>query len=186
MVKWYDLSARAGRNDLPQILVNAVFLERTLFDPDEIRKGVSDAWVMAEWPGRVMEYGIWVKLFEMGRFPGEYIHERTTARISELPETVSLWRGADPSAKKGMSWTDDFDRAHWFATRISRFSTSRPGVVPQVYRAEVPREGVLARFDERRGEREWVIHPEHLKPVKVDTADYERLLQEAKELSKVE
>lgn len=53
-MKWADLSARAGRNDLPAILLTALAMG-ALSDPQEIRVGLEQAWTTCEWPGRAAD-----------------------------------------------------------------------------------------------------------------------------------
>lgn len=151
MTTWSDVSARLGRNDLPAALAYAV-IENRLTDPVEIAKGLDDAWTMCEWPGRAMDYDVWLNLFGLALEDGEYLHDGEIRLQTDLPETIVLYRGAHSEHERGMSWTTSFERAHWFATRLAMFSGPH-----RIFRMEVPRDMVLAYSHERRGEWEYVI-----------------------------
>jgi hypothetical protein len=77
---------------------------------------------------------------------------------TELPHNTTLWRGAVPKGCRGLSWTDDRDKAVWFAERFNGGSMK----TGYLYRLEVTPAMVLARFSESRNEREWVLSPEAL------------------------
>lgn len=151
MTGWHDLSARAGRNDLPVILYKAI-ASGTLYHPSEIARGVSDAWTACEWPLRIADAEVWQWMFMRALDQTEYLLEGRIRPARELPATTTLWRGAEEDYRCGMSWTDDRDRAVWFATRF-------PHRDARLYRIEATPNMVLARYDLARGEREWVLDP---------------------------
>ena len=156
MTTWSDVSARLGRNDMPYALAMAAFVDGTLTDPAEVAQGVTDAWTMAEWPAQSLDFDIWWNLFDLAtEDPGTYLHDDAVRDKSELPDQVTLYRGAIADHKYGMSWTDDLARASWFAHRFDGVG----GNVGTVYQVTVDAEVVLARFEERRGEAEWVLDP---------------------------
>lgn len=150
---WNDVSARLGRNDLPAALTYA-WAERRLTDPVEIARGVRDAWTMAEWPTNCLDIDIWLSLFGAALPKDSYLNEGVVAPRSELPETLTLHRGAVRGREEGMSWTEDEDRAKWFANRFGNHFGE-----PVVMTLDIPREYILARFHEGRGEGEWVVDP---------------------------
>lgn len=72
---------------------------------------VADVWSMAEFPVNLMSAEIWVELFgEAG-----YTEHKQPAQRPAHPVTV--YRGAPPERRHGISWTTDMDRARWFAER---------------------------------------------------------------------
>jgi hypothetical protein len=157
---WSELSARLGRRDLPYTLAKAVFIDATLTEPEEICKGVANAWVAPEWPGQALEYGVWQMLFgeALGAFDdcilidgGEMVSR------DELPAELTLWRGAAPGYERGMAWTGDKARAEWFATRFG----DAIGGTHVLLEVTVPSEVVLAHFT-GRGEDEYVLDLELL------------------------
>lgn len=153
---WDELSARMGRNAKPHALIYAVLIDNDLTDPEEIAIGFEDAWVSCEWPGRAAEPTLWMSVLnEALDTDSEYLLGTEIRPKSELPDSVTLYRGAAEDAAQGMSWTDDLDRAEWFANRFG----GRHGA--KVYTVEAYPEMVLARFD-RRGESEWVLDPDLL------------------------
>ena len=68
--------------------------------------------------------------------------------------------------KRGISWTASFEKAKWFATRLSEFFEI-PLEKPMVYMAEVPKEKVYVYTNER-DEQEFLCNiPKDLKLKKV-------------------
>lgn len=155
---WHAMSRRLGRNELPAVLFEAVYEDFTLTEPADIAAGVAEAWVDAEWPGRHFDYFIWAELFTkaVDGDPDSYLHDGEVRPRTDLPEKVTLWRGATEEHAEGMSWTDDRDRARWFAHRFDGMRGARTG---QLWEVTVWRDGVLARFEKGRGEAEWVLDP---------------------------
>ena len=151
-MRWEDLSARAGRNDKPAILLTAISMA-ALTDPQQIRIGLEDAWTTCEWPGRAADYDVWLYAFDLASDDGSYLHEQELRERSTLPETLPLYRAATEGHELGLSWTTSFERAHWFATRIGAVS----GHKHQIFEIDAPRDLVLAYFHDTRGESEYVI-----------------------------
>lgn len=152
---WANLSARLGRNDLPPILVNAVY-ENRLTDQREIARGVCSAWVAAEWPTRLVDEQIWLDLFDLATPEGFILTDNADENDEliykpreELPESLELFRGAWPEFINRMSWTTDIARAKWFAHRFAHKDSG-------LYTITIPSELVLATFD-GRNENEVVI-----------------------------
>lgn len=156
MTTWSEVSARLGRNDLPGTLAIAVFVDKTLTDPSEIAEGIASAWPSAEWPAQAVEPSIWSMLFAEAMGPLEYLHDHEVRDRGDLPDQVTLYRGAIEDNMYGMSWTDDLERARWFARR---FNGLRDTQVGKVWQITVDADVVLARFQTRRGEDEWVLDP---------------------------
>lgn len=109
---------------------------------------------MAEWPLKQLDQAIWSNLYEQAADDEHYIYDGKLVEKTELPATVTLYRGCSEEGKYGFSWTSDLSRAQWFA---NRFGQGDP-----VYQIEASPDMVLARFDERRGESEWVLDPEQI------------------------
>lgn len=177
MATWNELSARAGRNDFPTILFYGL-LNMQLTETKEIALGIERAWTSAEWPGicfgpAEMSRQAWHTIFMRALDNGEFLDETTPADITTLPETLTLYRGAPAEHKFGMSWTSSFDRAHWFATRMNALYGGH------IYRVEIPRELVLAKFHEARGESEYVLDTTEFLEDDIDEVpetEYENLL----------
>jgi hypothetical protein len=150
---WAEVSARLGRNDYPAALANAVGSLR-LTDTAEVAEGLEAAWTMAEWPAQILSQDLWLSLFGVVLDVGEYLHGDTVARTSDLPELLTLYRGATDVTARGMSWTDDIDQARWFANRL--IHTGYPDAT--VYVIGALNTMVLARFH-GRGENEYVLDP---------------------------
>jgi hypothetical protein len=153
-----DVFSRAGRADYPALLAHAVFTHGTLTEPEDIAAAIERAWTMPEWPARALDADVWLMLWQMacaGADDDAYLHEGVVTPRAELPDTLTLYRGAAEGHEFGMSWTADIDRARWFAKRFS----GHVGGTHSLWKAEVPRDLILARFHESRGEDEWVVDP---------------------------
>lgn len=175
LMRWEDLSARAGRNDKPAILLTAIAMD-VLTDPQQIRIGLEDAWTTCEWPGRAADYDVWRYAFDVAGADGKYLHEHELRDLSSLPETLPLYRAATEGHELGLSWTTSFERAHWFATRIGAVS----GHPHQIFEIDAPRELVMAYYHETRGESEYVIDTSGLMDDDlrvVEPAEWEYLLE---------
>lgn len=150
MNTWAKLSERAGRNDMPAILAEARSTGSLM--PSEVAKGLADAWTMAEWLARIFDKDIWRVIFGMALSDDDFLtDDGVVLPHTELPEVLTLWRGALPDYSEGMSWTSDKEEAIWFAHRLDHDE-----FVGHVYEITVGREVVLAKFDDR-GESEYVI-----------------------------
>ena len=163
---WERLSARAGRNDLPVILADSVLGENgyqgVSLPLAEIPHAIGHTWPLAEWPQAALGLDVWLFLF--GVLPDDqYIDEDRLADTDRLPEYLHLYRGCAAGREMGMAWTEDRDRAVWFATRFG----SRWGE-PMLLETNVPRELVLAKFHAGRGEAEWVIDVTCLEPADLE------------------
>lgn len=157
-VTWEQLSARAGRNDMPSILADA-YLENKL-DNVELAKAISGTWVLAEWPARALTLESWLMLFKKVLDDDQYLTDEGLILSMEqmrIPETLTLWRGAMPEFKEGLSWTADRDQAEWFAHRFN-FDPELDG---HVYEITIPNHLLLAQFN-GRGEFEYVVDLEGL------------------------
>jgi hypothetical protein len=55
----------------------------------------------------------------------QIMKEKERRRLSQLPETITIYRGySHPTAKKGWSWTLSLRHAKWFARRFVVLSQS--------------------------------------------------------------
>ena len=87
------------------------------------------------------------------------------AQLQRLPDTVRIYRGfSRPDGQTGMSWTTDEPRARWFARRLTR-----DGDEPRLAVGDVDRCRIIAYFA-RRGEREVLALPEHVRVIAVRDA----------------
>jgi hypothetical protein len=78
-------------------------------------------------------------------------------------EPITIYRGVlEPyGTPRGVSWTQSYGRALWFANRFSAV-----GGNPLVYQATVTPDGILAVFDGRR-EDEVVVNPHRLRNLRL-------------------
>lgn len=143
-----------GRSALPYALFHAV-VELRLTDPTEIAKGLRDAWILPEWPGRALPANAWATIFALALPEDTYLHDDTPTPRDSLTPLPPLYRAASAGHEQGMSFTSNPARAHWFATRFATIG----GPAHRVYRLDAAiasPEMVLGRFD-GRGEDEWVL-----------------------------
>ena len=74
---------------------------------------------------------------------------------NSLPEQITVYRGVGISRKeKGLSWTQNIEKARWFANRFNR-----KGQTGYVVTASISKDEILAYFG-RRGEEEIVCLPD--------------------------
>jgi hypothetical protein len=146
----------AGRDDLPGLLAELYYRQFERHDPgfredlDEVAYALADAWSGPDHPTRAgLEVLSWTHMFERVG----YVVDGRRAEAERPTGTVTLYRGAHPSFRRGMSWTDQLDVACWFTRYRS------PGG-SQVYVARVPPKSLLAHLHEYgngRGEHEFVV-----------------------------
>jgi hypothetical protein len=121
---------------------------------DHLRQVIADVWQSAEWPERKLSTIEWVDLF------------RTAGFVSDPPdrqrptEPLTIYRGTTWGRRRGMAWTEDPERAEWFAGRWASWRTGE-GLV---FKATIDPAGVLALIDGRK-EAEVVIDPACLPPL---------------------
>jgi hypothetical protein len=154
MKTWNELSARAGRNDMPGILVDG--FTNGMFSKEELAKGIAVSWVMAEWPARQMTPESWVFLIDHVLNENEYLTDEgliLSKAATKMPETLTLWRGCWPEFAEGLSWSSDKERAEWFAHRFDFGEHEGQGTL---YEITIPYELVLAQFN-GRNEYEYVV-----------------------------
>jgi hypothetical protein len=134
------------RNDGPQLLLWAANLGE--IDRGTVRANLLDVWTLAEWPGRSVTHTDWLYLFELA---GSFY----------TGPSMTLYRGAVPRWRLGMSWTADRERAQWFAERNT--DRGRPG---SLYETTAPACAILCDVDAAdpggRDEREVIINPYRL------------------------
>jgi hypothetical protein len=136
-----------GRNDFPAIL-SYVF---DYLDQTSRGEALEAAWVGSEYPTFQLSKEEWVTMFHaFGYTVDGTSRERPT-------ESVTLYRGATPECKHGMSWTDNLDIAARFAS--GDLLGRDPGFV---FTAEVEPGRLYAHFHEGRGESEFVIETDGL------------------------
>lgn len=114
---------------------------------------LADVWTDAEGCG--VNFRWWRTCFNSSRPNRERLMlAKERAKLAALPDTFTIYRGAEPRHRKGLSWTIDREKAEWFARRFQRGG--------KVYSATARKVDVIAYFD-CRGESEIVIDPEELK-----------------------
>jgi len=114
----------------------------------QLKEILPEAWTNAEFPFQCQ----YRKILAMFRRTG-YV---TDAPDHHPPESeVYIFRGCLPKHKNGLSWTFNPRKADWFAHRLNKKNTGR------VYRAHIPKEGVLGIFL-GRNEDEVVVDPKLL------------------------
>lgn len=146
---WDEVSAGAGREDMPlRMLVQFPNLSQA-----ERRKALHDAWIMPERPLLHLDADTWKVLFEGALDEGDFILGTDEGRYADLPEEVTLYRGAVEEHALAMSWTSKPRMAAWFAEHTDMRGYDGTGYV---WQASIAREDVLAHFPHGRNEDEYV------------------------------
>lgn len=138
---------RVGRNDAPALLFHLDW--EVELSADLTAWAVPHAWCMVEWPTRALEAEVWQDLFERAGFTIDGV-------VAPRPtEPLTLYRGADHDHRLGWSWTENVDRARWFADRPQHPTRGK------VWTATVMPWALLAYIHESgRSESEWVVDPD--------------------------
>jgi hypothetical protein len=147
--------------DLPAFAMHTIAAD--CWTPDEARTLAEASWTMPEWPGQYDRQD-WFQVFNEVGFICSVVEDGGTcqwhpAEDAVGSDTVQVWRGALSSAKRGMSWTTDRDRALWF---VRRGDMSGKGRKMRLWTAQAEPERVLAHFH-RRSEDEFVLDPTRMK-----------------------
>lgn len=106
------LCSREGRNQCPGLLFDAWTTKE--ISAQTVTALVGPVWCDAEFPEACLKRSYWLELFAVAG----YTVDGKAAPRPDAP--VTLWRGADFSRRRGMSWTADREIAEWFATSQSR------------------------------------------------------------------
>jgi hypothetical protein len=140
----------AGRNGGPALLIR--WIGRGLIGTAELAPLLPDVWTSAEWPEKAFPQDLWVGLFRRVGFVSDPVG------IPAPTGLLTVYRGATPKRRDGMSWTRDRKTAEWFAWRDrDRFRFVDAGV----FTAIAPPQAVLAAIDSRN-EAEIVVEPSRL------------------------
>lgn len=146
---FYKTAGTCGRNDYPFVLV------RCWPTMPEAQRAATLAyvWGIARQPAWALGADLWVAMFRSVGFVS------LTGQPAPV-EPLQLYRGTTWGRRRGMSWTTDLDLARWFADRTALY-----GFDGHVFGAVVEPAGMLASIDSR-GEREIVIDPAYLPPIR--------------------
>jgi hypothetical protein len=125
---------------------------------------LADAWVSSENPNQDTN----VSVAKAARWFREA--DKETLMRSEdyevfknLPDKVTAYRGVAVGRNpKGLSWTQNYDKAKWFANRFNE--KNKVGYIEMI---EVDKSKVLAYFN-TRDEDELIIYPRGLQITKID------------------
>lgn len=139
-------SARVGRNPAITLLFDLHY--ESLLSPDAYRLAGS-LWSVAEFPESYLR-NEWIDVFELAGYCVDGLPSPRPA------EPLTLYRGATPEGKTGMSWTDDHEIARRFASG-ELWGRQTPGVL---WTAKVEPWRLLCRnHEDGRHEAEYVIDP---------------------------
>ena len=122
---------------------------------------LADAWVRSENPNqdvnvKISEIAKWFKEADKESIMNDDEYNIWINR----PSSIKLYRGVGKGrAIKGLSWTDDYNKAEWFANRWNYQG--------KVYMIEAKKEDILCYF---KGEMEYVINPKNYKMIVVNRA----------------
>lgn len=153
-------------NSIPELLLiirKAYWLTffkytNTYLSKEDYSKTLAEIWVESENPNQDANVTI-TKAAGFFRRGDKKImmNEEEYAYYESLPEIITVYRGVSPGrAKDGLSWTDDKEKAIWFANRFA--TENQQGYL---LAGKVDKEDVLAYFN-GRNESELVIHPKSI------------------------
>lgn len=158
---WMGSKRVVSDRDLPSLALATI--PSDCWTPSEARSLAESAWTLPEWPGQWPRQA-WLRVFNEVGFicsiredGGVCEYHPDEAAVGD--ETVQVWRGALASAKRGMSWTTDRDRALWF---VRRGDMTGQGRTMHLWTAKADPERVLAHFH-TRSEDEFVLDPTRMR-----------------------
>ena len=127
-----------------------------ILDVETFTKYLKDVWIQTEFPNADKDVSTkeLIKLFE--RADKKLLMDDEELNFyNQLPNVVTIYRGTYRSANsKALSWTTDYDIAHWFATRFDD-----EGYILQ---AKINKKDIFAFFN-NRNEKEVVINYNKIK-----------------------
>jgi hypothetical protein len=149
-----------NNRDLPDFVHALVIADCVA--PEREREWITQGWTRPEFPCLNLGVPKWLDLFGRVGFITDWDAEEHDGEAPTVPTaTTTLYRGVrltmhpatNQAASRGLAWTDDVDRARWFATRFG------DGLVVT---ADVTPRRVLARFI-GRNESEWIVDTRRLR-----------------------
>lgn len=118
---------------------------------DDYSEALADIWTLVEFPNVDVNVSQneFIRFFQMAR-KDKLMDTEEFKVYRSLPQEITVYRGTGRGARHllGLSWTLDYEKAKWFATRWNK-----KGVI---YKGKIRKENVLAYFS-RRNESEVVI-----------------------------
>lgn len=114
-------------------------------------EALADVWTLVEFPNVDVNVSTNEFIRYFNKAQKEWLMDEEEYKFyKDLPEKITVYRGTGKGARHllGLSWTLDYKKAKWFATRWGR-----KGVL---YKGVIRKENVLAYFS-RRSESEVVI-----------------------------
>ena len=114
-------------------------------------EALADVWTLVEFPNVDVNVSTREFIEYFQRAHKEWLMDEDEYEFyKNLPEEITVYRGTGKGARHllGLSWTLDYEKAKWFATRWNK-----KGVI---YKGKILKENVLAYFS-RRNESEVVI-----------------------------
>jgi hypothetical protein len=145
-----------SRHDMPDMLRAIYFESPEPLDGKRLGRLIDEAWTSDDHPTWSLDIPTWWEMFMAAGFVTD------CRRLRRPRKARTLWRGCQPGFERGMSWTDNYDQAVWFARW--REASLGPGVIVS---AVVPADMVLARFVHGRKEAEWVLDPYELENLEI-------------------
>mgnify|MGYP001073839171 CR=1 FL=1 len=130
---------------------------------DDFSRIFSGIWIRNENPNRDPNVTIKTLIQWLRASNKEILMKEAELEVyRNYPEKIKIYRGVAVNRNpKGLSWTENIEKAEWFAERFNR--KNKKGVVQEAY---IAKENVLAYFN-RRGEDEIVVDARYLEDLKV-------------------
>jgi hypothetical protein len=150
MRAFYELGHLSHTRDLPTYAL--LVISADVLDLATLRDFLVFAWRTPEWPEQGMNREPWHASWRKAGFCSD------TEDVGAPTGPVVVYRGASPKFKRGLAWTDDLDKARWFARRFPKSDHFAAG---RVYEATATPDRVYARIL-GRGEDEWVVDTRRL------------------------
>lgn len=157
--------------------LDLIFFARDVLTTDEFTGLLRDGWMATEFPH---QSGVrrMLSLFKRAD-KSKLMNKEEKEFYDSLPKIVTIYRGLQgaKSPVRGISWTLDFEKAKWFASRWK--TVVRPG---NVVTAMIHKDHIFAYFQDRN-ESEIIVNPDFLRDVREVPIDWDSELAKSKEES---
>lgn len=130
------------------------------FDEKEYAGLLRDAWISTEFPSQMTNAQL-IDLFQCA-YTEHLMTEEEIKALGAMPEVIEIYRGLqDKRARhQALSWTTEYEIAHWFATRWDKASGTQ-----RILKSSINKENVYM-YTNTRNEKEIVVNPKRLKKIK--------------------
>lgn len=138
-----------------------LYLNQDNITKDEFAKQLKQIWIDTEFPNADKNVSVHELLKMFHKADINYLMTtKEKEMLDNLPEQVKIYRGSfRDNNYNALSWTLDYDKAHWFATRFDKEG--------YVFEAMIDKKNIIAYFNDRN-EDEVIIDFHKIKNMNIE------------------